>query len=155
MVSYMRLCHWISSLVRKISELLEEDVRNSTDNVLVLLGVLIGVVQLGILSGPLIGGAFTQYASWRWCKLRQIFDLPLPRRDVLMGANRFLYQPSMWCSCDISVPLRFRSIEQTNQRTEHRQSYPETGSRRLFPLYSHGHSIYPCSRVGRKPPPVE
>lgn len=30
---------------------------------------MIGVAQLGIVSGPLIGGALTEYATWRWCKL--------------------------------------------------------------------------------------
>ncbi|TGO10236.1 hypothetical protein BTUL_0140g00030 [Botrytis tulipae] len=32
-----------------------------------LLGIIIGLSLLGILSGPLIGGVLTEYASWRWC----------------------------------------------------------------------------------------
>ena len=30
-------------------------------------GMVIGIAQFGIVLGPLIGGALTQYTTWRWC----------------------------------------------------------------------------------------
>lgn len=35
-----------------------------------LMGMTMGGCQMGLAAGPLVGGALTQYSTWRWCESR-------------------------------------------------------------------------------------
>ncbi|KAI1121165.1 major facilitator superfamily domain-containing protein [Nemania abortiva] len=68
------------------------------------LGILIGIGQLGLVSGPLIGGSLTQYATWRWC-----FWINLPLGAVAGLALLFIRIPELTAKPPFSLRL-IRSI---------------------------------------------
>ncbi|BCS21712.1 MDR family MFS transporter [Aspergillus puulaauensis] len=68
-------------------------------------GVYLGISQLGIVCGPLIGGALTEYATWRWC-----FYINLPVGAVTAILLLFLRVPELTEKPPFSLDLVKRTI---------------------------------------------
>ncbi|OHW98068.1 MFS multidrug transporter [Colletotrichum incanum] len=60
-----------------------------------IIGILIGISNLGLVIGPLIGGAFTEFVNWRWC-----FYINLPIGGVVAVLLVLIHIPSK-----IATPL--------------------------------------------------
>ncbi|CDF44001.1 similar to MFS multidrug transporter [Botrytis cinerea T4] len=56
----------------------------------ILLGIIMSTASIGQVIGPLIGGALTQHASWRWC-----FYLNLPAGFLTALVIFFIHIPSI------------------------------------------------------------
>ncbi|KAL0775964.1 hypothetical protein CaCOL14_007251 [Colletotrichum acutatum] len=65
-----------------------------------IIGIMIGISNIGIVAGPLVGGALTQYTTWRWC-----FYINLPIGAVTAAMLFLIHIPSK-----ITKPVSFLQI---------------------------------------------
>ncbi|RAH82442.1 efflux pump protein [Aspergillus japonicus CBS 114.51] len=71
-------------------------------------GIYLGISQVGIICGPLIGGALTQYTTWRWCMTG--FYINLPVGAVTAVLLLFMHVPELTTKAPFSLALVRRTL---------------------------------------------